>query len=753
MAADVAPSTLQPPPLSEPAFWDDTQWAVLWSLMEALLPSICRESDVSDENSQVTLPDAQYADAIRLARARMDADAPPEDRFKDYLEFCPVHDDRFRADVISTLSMTSTTARDAMGKALSKLGTRIGSLLLTGYLTPVHHQPIDIREAILKAWTTSRLTSLRVLGKSLAAVAQKASLVTNPLLRDLIGYTDLPEHHRPADGFDFRFEQLPAADGPASIETDIVIVGSGCGGAVCAKSLAEAGHRVLVVDKGYHFAPSQLPMPQSAGCHYLYENGGFLTSDDASLNLVAGACWGGGGTVNWSVALQTQGFVREEWAQRYGLPFFTSAQFQASLDKVCDQMGVGTDAIRHNHRNNVLLEGSRKLGWHAAAAPQNTGGEEHYCGRCHLGCASAEKKGTVVSWLPAAAQAGAKLMEGLEVDEITFDETDGTKRATGVVGRWVSRDANGGLDGPREQRVVRDVVIKAKRVIVAGGTLCSPLLLRRSGLTNRHIGQNLRVHPCNMVGAYWKEPTTPWEGGIITSYCSSFENLDSSGHGVKLEPLCGVPYVSIANMPWRGGLESKLSSVKFRHFGGFIALTRDRDSGSVYPDEVTGRPRVAYSPSAFDRAHTLEGIIALAKICYIEGAVEIDAFLPGVEPFIREEADEKDERALDDGINNPRFAAWLDSVRRAGNAPPATTFSSAHQMGTCRMAANADEGVVDPKGRVFGVEGLYVADASVFPSATGTNPMVTVMAIADWIASGIADDLSGSSAQGANNTY
>ncbi|ROT35862.1 long-chain fatty alcohol dehydrogenase [Sodiomyces alkalinus F11] len=744
MPSQAAPSALQSPPLSEPSFWNETQWAVLWSLMEAILPSIRSESDVSDENSQVKLPDAEYSEAIRLARAAMDAGAPPEDRFKDYLEFCPVQDARFRADVIQSLSMVSSTARDAMGRALSSLGTRLGGLLLTGYFAAVHHQPIHIREAILKAWTASRLTSLRVLCKSLTTLAHKASLVTNPLLRELIDYTDTPEHHRPAEGFNFRFEQPHPAtdDGPASVETDIVIVGSGCGGAVCAKSLAEAGHRVLVVDKGYHFPPSQLPMSQEDGCRHLYENGGFLTSDDSSLNLVAGACWGGGGTVNWSVALQTQGFVREEWAREHGLPFFTSAQFQASLDKVCAQMGVGTDAIRHNHRNRVLLEGSRKLGWHAAAAPQNTGGEEHYCGRCHLGCASEAKKGTVVRWLPAAAGAGAKFMEGLEVDKITFDdETDGTKRATGVVGRWVSRDADGGLAWPEDQRVVRDVVIKAKRVIVAGGALCSPLLLLRSGLTNRHIGQNLRVHPCNMVGAYWKEPTIPWEGGIITSYCSSFENLDNSGHGVKLEPVCGMPYVSLANMPWRGGLESKLSSLKFRHFGGFISLTRDRDSGSVYPDEVTGRPRVAYTTSAFDRAHTLEGVIALAKICYIESAVEIHALLPGVQPFVREEADEGDEPGLD-GINNPRFTAWLDSVRRAGNLPPAAAFSSAHQMGTCRMAANEDEGVVDSRGRVFGVEGLYVADSSVFPSATGVNPMVTVMAIADWIAAGIAEDLS-----------
>lgn len=121
-SSQTAPSTLQPPPVSEPAFWDETQWTVLWSLIEALLPSISSESDVSDGKNQVKLPDTRYAEAVRFIRVVMGTDAPPEDRLKDYLKYCPTQDTRFRADVIRTLSMTSTTARDAMGRALSSLG-------------------------------------------------------------------------------------------------------------------------------------------------------------------------------------------------------------------------------------------------------------------------------------------------------------------------------------------------------------------------------------------------------------------------------------------------------------------------------------------------------------------------------------------------------------------------------------------------------------------------------------------------------
>jgi hypothetical protein len=360
--------------------------------------------------------------------------------------------------------------------------TVAGSFFLTGYCVPIHQQRVHIRQDIVRSWTTSRLTAIRLLAKSIVMIAQKTFLQTNPLFRELTGYRDTPEDYRPGPDVDFNFLQFDSGDEPVTLEADVVIVGSGCGGAVCAKNLAEAGHRVLVVDKSHYFQPSQLPMAQDAACHYLFENAGFIGTDDASVNVLAGSCWGGGGTVNWSVSLQTQGFVRKEWAEERGLPFFTSELFQDSLDRVCDFMGVSNEHIRHNHRNKAMKDGSRRLGWHAVEVPQNTGGTEHYCGQCHLGCGSADKKGTAVSWLPAAARAGAQCIEGFKVDRVTFEDSEDSRRATGVVGSWISRDADGGVTGPVEERTTRQIIIKAKKVIIAGGSLNSPLLLLKSGL-------------------------------------------------------------------------------------------------------------------------------------------------------------------------------------------------------------------------------------------------------------------------------
>lgn len=286
------------------------------------------------------------------------------------------------------------------------------------------------------------------------------------------------------------------------METDIVIVGSGCGGSVCAKNLAEAGHSVLVVEKAYHFPAEHLPMSQADAAVHLYMNGGIVQSDDTSTIVKAGQAFGGGGTINWSASLQTQDFVREEWAAR-GLPFFTSSEFQESLDRVCHRMGVSADHVEHSKNNQLLTEGAKKLGYSVKAVPQNTAGKKHYCGYCTLGCGASEKQGPMVSFLPDAGKAGAKFIEGFDVERILFEpDVKVGKTATGIKGWWKSRDSSGGVSGL--DRTSREVVVKAKRVIVSCGSMQSPLLLLRSGLTNPQIGRNLHLHPGMFVPPFIK---------------------------------------------------------------------------------------------------------------------------------------------------------------------------------------------------------------------------------------------------------
>jgi hypothetical protein len=471
------------PGLPEPPsgdFFNETQWAVLMSLIDAVLPSLVPESKLTDQSTQKAIPDKDYQKAIKTIQTTV-AEAPDEGTISAYLSEIPSENTAFLHALRRCLSGIPASGRNQLGGVLSALSTRPGALLLTGYAQPTHLQPIHTREAILKSWQASWLPTLRLLSKMMYLLAQSTFLVTSPLYKTVAGYPDIPRDWVPGKGFDYSFLQFDASPEPATLETDIVIIGSGCGGGVCAKVLAEAGHRVLVVDKGYYFSPEQLPMPQAEGMYHLYENRGFIGSADNSINVLAGSCWGGGGTVNWSVALQTQGFVRREWAEQHGLPFFATQEFQDSLDRVCKFMGVA-DAKYLGHRGQVLLDGARKLGWDARPTPQNCGGREHPCGHCHFGCSSANKQGPSVSWLPDAARNGAQFIEGFKAERVLFDENGGEKRATGVVGRWTSRDKNGGTIGPDDERVHRELIIKAKRVIVSSGSLQSPLLLKRSGL-------------------------------------------------------------------------------------------------------------------------------------------------------------------------------------------------------------------------------------------------------------------------------
>ena len=625
----------------------------------------------------------------------------------------------------------------ALDVTLISFSTRAGCLLTTGSTTPFHLQPVNIRQHILQGWPNSYLSPLRQSAKSLAALVLSIWVKTSPTIGPVLGFPRTPVHGKLGKGFDYTFIQFPPGPEPEIIDTDVVIVGSGCGGGVCAKNLAEAGYRVIVVDKAYHWSPEHLPMTEKDAGIHLFANGGFESVDDSRIAVIAGQAWGGGGTVNWSASLQTQAYVRKEWADK-GLPFFTSSEFQNALDRVCHRMGVSTEFVEHNHNNKALSEGARKLGYSYKTVPQNTGGNKHQCGYCTLGCGSAEKQGPVVSFLPDAEEAGAQFIEGFEVDKILFKNINGRQTATAVKGHWTSRDSSGGVSGT--DKSTREVIIRARRVIVSAGTLQSPLLLLRSGLSNPQIGRNLYLHPVTIVGAIFPNnpPINPWEGSILTTLVDEFQNLDGHGHGAKLECTTMLPSWFLPFLPWTGGLEFKTLCSKFPHMTGHISLVRERDPDRVYPDPLDGKCRIAYTPSTFDKKHALEGVLALARILYVQGAKEIFTITAGMPPFTR-----SDDAAQNpgDGINDPAFQAWLAEIRKHGVNPPATGWGSAHQMGTCRMATTPKAGVVDPKGKVWGTEGLYVADASVFPSASGVNPMITNMAISDWISRGIAEAL------------
>jgi len=195
-------------------------------------------------------------------------------------------------------------------------------------------------------------------------------------------------------------------------------------------------------------------------------------------------------------------------------------------------------------------------------------------------------------------------------------------------------------------------------------------------------------------------------------------NRDGKGHGAYLEVVSNQPGLHAALVPWRNSADYKRLWLKYPHAASYIALSRDRDSGYVFPDPVTGKPKVQYNPSSFDRESILGGVIKLCDTLLAAGADEITSAHYNVPSF-------RPNKESTLGIHDPAYQAWIKKIKAAGIFPGRVSLGSAHQMGTCGMGSVCDENA-----QVLGVENLYIADASVFPSCSGVNPMVTTMGLA-----------------------
>ncbi|EMR63758.1 putative long chain fatty alcohol oxidase protein [Eutypa lata UCREL1] len=250
-------------------------------------------------------------------------------------------------------------------------------------------------------------------------------------------------------------------------------------------------------------------------------------------------------------------------------------------------------------------------------------------------------------------------MEGFEVTKVLLEDEDGVKKAIGVEGMWTPKEEATGVN-PKSRRLVR---VSAKKVIVASGALNTPLLLMKSGLK-----------PVASIAAVFKEDVRPWEGEIATSGVTEFDNLDGKGYGTKIM-----------------GAAMFVDALKYRHMNCYLSIIRDRDAGSVSLDPVDGSPVIAYTMSPFDRKHTVLGLAATAKLCYIQGAREILPMVPNIPRFECHKSDRDPSDA--------EFAEWLERLERADLSPSAATLNSAHQMGSCRMSIDQDNGVVDETGK------------------------------------------------------
>jgi len=497
-----------------------------------------------------------------------------------------------------------------------------------------------------------------------------------------------------------------------TLSADVIVIGSGAGGGVVAAELAAAGLDVIIIEKGGYQAERDFDGDEFTANEKLFEKRGALTSVDTSVLIFAGATLGGGTTINWSASFRTPDTVLREWANTYGFTDATSPEYQRSLDAVSQRVNVNTAESWPNANNQVFAQGCERLGYGVGVIPRNVKGCEE-CGFCNFGCPFGAKQGTMKTYLQDAHACGARILVKADVRRVMHENG----AVTGAI-----------VEARDEQGRVHTLTIRARAVVACGGSLHTPALLLRSGLTNPHIGANLHLHPTTVVFSLFDEPIKTWEGVPMSRVCRDFGDLDGKGYGVTLEVAPAHPGLTAASLPWLNARSHRHLVRSIPYLANVLAITRDTYGGRVTLN-THGQPLIHYTLNAYDQAHVQRGVLEALKIHRAAGAREI--FSPH-NALLRYERQPNDDS---------QFVRYLRRVEDAGLAPSDYSLFSAHQMSSCRISATPRQGAIKPSGETYEVKNLFVADGSALPTATGVNPMISIMGLSHYLAQQIKAQL------------
>jgi choline dehydrogenase-like flavoprotein len=502
------------------------------------------------------------------------------------------------------------------------------------------------------------------------------------------------------------YESARDLPGDLTLDADVVVVGSGAGGAVVATELALSGQRVVVLEEGPNVPVQDYGrMRPSESMRHIWRDGGMTLAvglgDSPTINVTMGRCVGGSSVLTGAVCFRIPDEVMREWAEEHGCTGYTPKEMEPYAEHVERTVNVHTVPEHMRSRSTILFaEGAAKLGYPLKPVRRNTRGCNG-CGRCNFGCPHGAKMSVDVSYLPRAIEAGATVWSHCRVERVL---TKG-KRAVGVRGRLLNRP--GGKPGGR-------LTVHARRVVVACGAWHSPILLRRSGIRGHgHVGRHLTVHPAFRGLARFDECVRGWHGALQSAYSDAFEK-----EGITMVGMFVPPGVLGATMPGVGAEHTRQAAHidQLAMFGGMI---HDLGGGTIRSIPGRHEPLVTYRMAKRDRATLPRAVRILAETFAAAGAKEI--FLP----------------VLGMRSVTPDELAKVDLERVPGRN---FECSSQHPLGTCRMGARPETSVVNPDGRAWEVEQLYVADGSVLPTSLGVNPQLSIMTVATRIAWRMRDE-------------
>ena len=511
----------------------------------------------------------------------------------------------------------------------------------------------------------------------------------------------------PAQVETFRWQQQITAardcDEDMTLEADVVILGSGAGGAAAAYELACRGLAVVIIEEGQYYDRSHFTGKLTEVIPKLYRSwGATVATGNAIIPVPVGCNVGGTTTINSGTCMRTPPSVLQRWREQ-GLEAFTEqamAPWFEGVERMLSVQQATTETV--GPIGDLIDRGAAANGFlQRQPLMRNAQGCDGQ-GLCQFGCPTDAKQSTNVSYIPRALERGAFLFSGFRAERL---QRQGN-RITGVIARGQNADG-------------RPITLSltCRQTIVAMGSLFTPLFLRQQGVRNPHLGRHLTLHPAGVVNALfpdrdlansrsipqgygvsdWEEQGLMFEGGTIPL----------AGHSL-LNPLVGQDWVRFTE--------------DYPHTAYFGFMIRDTSEGRVRRGPRRGLPLIRYHMNRQDFALFKRGIHALA--CWYLDAGAEQVLIPGLNRIVR--------------IHN---RTELERFLRSPLKPTDFLISAYHPLGTARIAASPRDGVCDSRHRVFGYPGLSVMDGASVPTSLGANPQVTIMAMASRAANMMAREL------------